>query len=673
MVTVYEVGEHEGRVFIALEFVEGETLASWSGRGRSWREVLGAFEQAGRGLAAAHANGLVHRDFKPDNVMVDAEGRVRVMDFGLARPATTTTEQEARRPDATEVMTPGADWLGEELTAAGSVVGTPAYMAPEQIRGEDADGRADQFSFCVALWEGLYGERPFHGGSLVELASNVLEGKRRPAPAGSNVPRWLRDACEKGLATAPDERWPSVESLLRALGNGQKAARIRRGAITVGLLGAFGAAWLGYRELDEARRTAVCGREGASIDAVWNDEVWTEMRRQMMSTGIPYAQVAAEKTQARLTEFALAWRSARTDACLDTSVRRTREPAEATGTLECLSESRARFESLVTLLSGPQDGSQLRLAVPAAASLAAPSTCRDREPSKHGPGPADAQDRILAVRQLLSEAQGLALAGRVADALSNAESAVEAAEQIGWQPLILEARLRRGNMLALMERDQDAARTLRQVYYDASALGDDGLAFGAALNLIATVGRDLNRPDEGYMWGELARVALARAGEEGGHREADIETNVGILHGRASETSKAYAAFTRAASLREDALGVEHPDVAAALDNVATSAMFLGRNEEARPLLERALKIRIVALGEGHPSVARTLFGLGSYHYGEKEYGTARDYFERSLSLVEAFDGDAHPALAGPLNNLAATERRLGNSPLARPIPRAIP
>ncbi|HWB74204.1 MAG TPA: serine/threonine-protein kinase, partial [Nannocystaceae bacterium] len=182
IVQIYEAGEHEGHVFLAMEFVEGPTLRQWlESERRSVTDVLEVFAQAGRGLAAAHAAGLVHRDFKPENVVITPQGvpktyRVRVLDFGVA--LTTRAVQEPELVDA-----PAAN-DDARLTMTGAMIGTPAYMAPEQIdRSRAADARSDQFSFAVALFEALFGRRPFVGGSITEVVAATLAG-RIDIPAG---------------------------------------------------------------------------------------------------------------------------------------------------------------------------------------------------------------------------------------------------------------------------------------------------------------------------------------------------------------------------------------------------------------------------------------------------------------------------------------------------------
>jgi tRNA A-37 threonylcarbamoyl transferase component Bud32 len=209
VVAVYDVGTADtGEVYIAMELVEGETMTSWLGHwDRSWREILDLFFQAGRGLSAAHARGLVHRDFKPDNVLVGTDGRVRVTDFGLARSLIDQVEEELRdrpRPDLAA--------LRVTLTATGTVLGTPRYMAPEQLRGADADARSDQFSFCVALFEALYGLHPLPGDSVIEMVQHAAEPQ--PPPADTKVPPQIGRAIMRGLSSEPNKRFPTLAALL---------------------------------------------------------------------------------------------------------------------------------------------------------------------------------------------------------------------------------------------------------------------------------------------------------------------------------------------------------------------------------------------------------------------------------------------------------------------------
>jgi serine/threonine protein kinase len=232
---VYEVGTSEaGALFIAMELVEGRTLGRWlRSRPRSWREIVEVFLQAGRGLAAAHRAGLVHRDFKPDTVIVDEDGSARVVDFGLAR-STGMAELLPTLESSLDGAEPAAGAVPLHLTCTGAVLGTPAYMAPEQFQGVPLHAASDQFSFCVALFEALYGRRPFPGNDLPTLQRSLMSG--RPVGPRRGVPRALYRVLRRGLSIDAAGRFPTMESLLEALAAcRQRSASPRSLAFVAGL------------------------------------------------------------------------------------------------------------------------------------------------------------------------------------------------------------------------------------------------------------------------------------------------------------------------------------------------------------------------------------------------------------------------------------------------------
>ncbi|HET6583069.1 MAG TPA: serine/threonine-protein kinase, partial [Nannocystaceae bacterium] len=215
-----ELGEAEA-VFLAMEFIEGRTLKEWLAEAkRPWADVLEVFLQAGHGLAAAHATGMIHRDFKPDNVMITsaAARRVVVMDFGLAQ---VLDLDEAR---ASTSAPADAQLL---LTLTGKLVGTPAYMPPEAYREDQKQlgPWSDQFSFCVALYEAVYGQRPFVADSLLGQMRAVTSGPPREVPRGSGVPGWLHALIVRGMRAEPGERHASMAALLAALESGRDRGR----------------------------------------------------------------------------------------------------------------------------------------------------------------------------------------------------------------------------------------------------------------------------------------------------------------------------------------------------------------------------------------------------------------------------------------------------------------
>lgn len=217
VVGVYDVGVVDGELYIAMELVEGCSLHDWlRARPRALTEILDVFVQAAHGLAAAHERGLVHRDFKPPNVLIGDDGRVRVADFGLAR----LVSGESAPPDDMPLAVSDA-----RLTITGRLVGTPRYMAPEQLGENPVDHRADQFAFCVALYEAVTGRRPFAGGDARALFANLRKGNLRPFPDSDRTPEWLRALIVRGLSLAPDDRYPSMHELTDELTRDRQADR----------------------------------------------------------------------------------------------------------------------------------------------------------------------------------------------------------------------------------------------------------------------------------------------------------------------------------------------------------------------------------------------------------------------------------------------------------------
>ena len=301
VIAVHDVGTFGEQVFIAMEYVEGSTLSQWfAERKRTWHEVLSIFKQAGRGLAAAHAAGIVHRDFKPDNVLVGDDGRIRVLDFGLARPAQPSNSEELHKAEgqalADTKTTPALAMLGVTVTQRGKFIGTPAFMAPEQLMGERVNEKTDQYSFCVALFQGLYGALPFIADNFGALLQQIRQRKINEVPNSNSVPSSVHQALLRGLSPDPADRFSSMDDLLDKLEQQQAAPRrqtliVAGLVIAVGLLLATGG-WWGLRTrsskqgVDEDRSIAVLpfaslsiGEENAYFARGFHDELLRQLGR----------------------------------------------------------------------------------------------------------------------------------------------------------------------------------------------------------------------------------------------------------------------------------------------------------------------------------------------------------------------------------------------------------
>ncbi len=651
VVQVHESGTDDGAVFIAMEFVDGRTLADWTAdTDADWRARLELLVQAGRGLAAAHAAGLVHRDFKPDNVLVGSDGRVRVLDFGLVRHSDGADQDELLETEET----PGPAEVGaheaEALTVRGSIMGTPAYMAPEQHAGRACDAAADQYGFCVTAFELLFGQRPFAMGMLRELH----EAKRRVAivepPAGSPVPRSVRALIVRGLAPDPGERWPNIDALLDALEAELRPRTRSRWAPAVGLAGL---ALLGFgleRGLASQPEPRVCELDEAALAEVWNPERRAALH-DAIAASVARPSAATDTTElstraaARLDAWTEAWTRARQDSCRATRVEATQSEALLDRREACFARQRAEFDAVVAVLTRVDP--QLPPRVPEvldtlpeldACSLAALDAAPEQRLDADGRAAAEAAHAKLA------EARALMLVGRPARTRELAQEAATTGEALAHPTLQIESQA----LLAALELRSGALEAgvegLRAASLAARRAGFVELEASVRVELARAVAGKFGRPVlERWMIDEAQelldvvgrpqdpravtlQVARARLVEQAGDYDAAVEAHeqaYALAEGRLDET--------RRASLR---LGV------------GTSLYRAGRYADARVELERCLAAVREGWGPWSPLAAHVEFNLAMISSDLGDGEAARAHIDAAIELDRRLWGEGSLELA---------------------------
>jgi tetratricopeptide (TPR) repeat protein/predicted Ser/Thr protein kinase len=670
VVAIHDVGTFVGEVWMAMEYVDGQTLRKWLKQApRRWTEVLRVMQAAGEGLVAAHAAGIVHRDLKPDNIMVGGDGRVRVMDFGLARADHEPGDREAIALEASSgLVSRIVARRGLQETQAGAVIGTPAYMAPEQFLGAGVGAAADVFAFCVSFWEALYGMRPFAGDTMFELAANIGAGKLRAPPRGRRVPAWLRRVIERGLHVAPERRWPGMQALLAALDRGRAGARTRviGGVVTAAALVVAGA-WA-WQRAAHVHRVAACEAAGASIEDTWNPAARERVRAALVATGLPYAASTAERVMPWLDRQAQAWREARTASCLDAELHGIADADTVDRTLWCLDERRIELGSLVEELVAA-DEVVVRKALSSAIDLDPVGPCRDAFVQARLPlPPVEHRAEVRTVRAELARASRRVASGKFEEAAGLARTALAQAEALAWPPLIAAAHLQ-GAIVAESRGQYGEAETAAETaFFMATDAGATDVAAGAATELVRVVGLRLMRPVDGRRWARHAETALRVVEREPGLRSTERLKNLAMVDATSGAFAEALASHEQALALIEQTLGADHPDVAASLNSLAVIRFGMGAYAEARALHERALAIRERSLGPDHPDLAGTLANLANVHLATGDDATARQLYLQALAIQERVLGPEHPDVAGTLGNLAAVHLDAGAVAEARAL-----
>jgi eukaryotic-like serine/threonine-protein kinase len=656
VVPIYDVGTFENRVFLAIEYIEGVTLRDWlkSNPHRSWREVLRVFIEAGRGLAAAHEAGIVHRDFKPANVLIGKDGRVRVTDFGLARAAGSLGDKPPTIPARPETDSPSG-LLNTPLTQAGAVVGTAGYAAPEQLFSSFVDARTDQFSFSVSLYEGLYGERPFSGNNLHAYATSLTVDSIPAPPKEAKVPLWLRRIVLRGLQANKD-RWPSMGAMLDALAKDPDEERRRRlkwagGVGAAALLGTLAAVGLWRGATAGGRRCRGMEKEMAGV---WDASRKAAVRAAFLSSGRPYAEDTAELVARRLDDYGRAWVGARVEACEATHVRGEQSEALLDLRMACLDRRSVELRALVDVFAEKASAEVVDKAVEASAKLAPLGACADTQALRLAvPPPADPSTRakVDELRRRLAEAKALDDAGRYPEGLVIARKVTEDARPLGYAPVLAEGLLEQASLEESSGDAKAAEATLREALMASADAKDDGIAANVWARLLDVVGYRLARPGEALSLRPYAEAALRRSGSDL-DAQARFWGSLSSVSFSQGNYDEARQSDERALAIREKSLDADHPDIAASLNNLGGDFYVQGRYDEARQSYERSLAIRQKVLGANHPSVAASLNNLALVFQSQGRYDEARVDLERALAIQEKALGPDHPNVAASLNNL---------------------
>jgi hypothetical protein len=627
VVALHEVGFDRDGAFLVMEYVAGTNLRGWLEDVHAWPEILAMFLAAGEGLAAAHRAGMVHRDFKPDNVLVDRDGRARVGDFGLAA-------------------------VVEGARVAGSRSGTLPYMAPEQLRGEPCDARADQFAYCVALWQGLHGNRPFAGTTADERLAEIearrfVEPLRRP-------PEWLRQALVRGLATDPAARWPSMEALLAAL---RRDPRARRRKLVAGAIAALAAValWLAW----PARAGDPCDAGAARLAGVWDPVRKAEVQVQFAATGLPYAGALWPGVRDRLDRYATDWVAGAADACRATRVDGRQSDTLMDLRMACLDQRRGVVDALTTTWARGITRDGLEHALDAVTRLPALVDCSDtRALAERTPAPANPVQRALIddVRRQLAELEAGRLARRLSDARALAGRARAAADATAWPPIRAQAALAEAEVLRDLE-DAATATHLIEASQLADAAHDDPLRARALILLVADLAERQQKLDDAARFADLADGALARAGDSDALHGLLVHAR-GQLLLAAGKLPEARATLEDARARLARAVGPADQETIATVLDLARTASKQADYAAARKIFDDGLAVARPALGPEHPQVARLLGGLAAMQLDSGDLAGAAASFAAALAIDERVFGPDGLETAHTLNNFARLESR---------------
>ncbi len=641
VVSVYETGHHDGMAYIAMEHVGGVTLDQWLKLHRTRGMIVDVLAGAARGLAAAHAVGLIHRDFKPSNVFVTGDV-AKVGDFGLARFERIEELPAGKPARATDLA----------VTSAGSLVGTPAYMAPEQLRGDLASEATDQFSFCVTLYEALFGRRPFAGSTVDALRLAIERGPTFPrSPA---IPARIRRVLTRGMQSDPKRRFPSMTALLDSLSRRPTVVRWVSVAAAATLVTAVIIARSGESGV------APCSGARAHVDEVWNAEHGVAIERAFAATKLPYAADDSTRARAALDRYAARWSDAHQQAC--EAGQRAEHSAEVLDLrMQCLGHRLDDLRAITGVFTEANEG-VVRRATRAVNALPPIERCLDLDVTMaRVRPPADPATRTAVdeIRRSLAVTRVQLDAGRFAEALASVRPLVERARALDYKPMLAEVLFALGRAQIELEHGAEATAALDEAARTAYAAGHDEVAAQAWTELIyaAYQRHDLKA---GTAAAEMARAALARVPHASAAWQVQVLSYEGVLLNERADYKAARDKYREALALATTSLPAGHDHLATIRNNLANTLLALGERDEA--LIREAVAIREKGLGADHPDTATNRGNLARQLATFGRHAEAIEEFDRAIASLERSVGPDHPSLATVLTNSCSTLQALGRA-----------
>jgi len=644
IVSVFDVGRSGDEVFLAMELLDGRDMERWLGEGdRSWKDVIAVFLEVGKGLAAAHEVGIVHRDLKPQNMFIERDGRVCVTDFGLARQDEAALARSGAAP-VTSTFTPE-----HHNSLTHGLIGTPAYLAPEQHERGTVDAGSDQFSFCVSLYQALYGERPFRADTLEDLRARMLEGRVAPPPRGRRVPTWLRRVVLRGLSAAPQARFPSMAALLAAMSRDPWVMRRRV------LLAAAAFALIASLVLVVSRRADApdlrCKGAERKFVGTWDASQKQMVHKVFAATSASYAEDAWRAVERALDAYASRWAATRTEACEATQIRGEQSDELLDLRMQCLDYQLIELQALVGVLS-KADTDIVQKAVQLAQSLPDTAWCSDVDALKSAGGlPADPamRQQVDAIMRDLARV-GVLREGKPAQALELAKKLAEQSAKVGFPPLEAEALAALGAAQGTMGDPKTAGSTLREAALRADAARLDPLR-ATALTALAAATSALASYDEGREIGRAAAAVIARLPRRDDLR-AQLENVQGGTERGAGRYDEARTHFETSLALWGKIKGPNNVGSAKNLYSLASVEYDRNHNDEAGRYVHRALETYELTVGPAHPAFAKTLSLLGDIQWHSGQLDDAIATHRRAVSIAQVALGADHADMAWLLNNL---------------------